>query len=142
MAAYALRVKQISGATLHMNLDRYIEVNWVAGGREYPDLDCYGLVLDVRENLGLEPWPEFDGVLRENEGLDKTAKVFTATLERCEPEPGAVVLVYRAGIVDHVAVVVQDGPQLGVIECNPNVNVVLSPLARFKRKHPKLEFWK
>ncbi|EIC82011.1 hypothetical protein [Serratia sp. M24T3] len=125
-----------------MNLDKYQSVRYVEAGRNYPHLDCYGLVLEVRRDLGLKAWPEYDGVTHQDRGVEIHARELTTLLEKCEPMPGALILVIRRGIVDHVAVVIRDGPLLCVAECNPGSNVTVQPLGRFMRKNTKLEFWK
>lgn len=124
-----------------MNFDKYQSVQYTEAGRNFPLLDCYGLVLEIRRDLGLEAWPEYDGVTHQDNGVAVHVKKLTSQLVPCDPLPGAIVLVTRRGVVDHVAVVVKDGPLLCVAECNPGSNVVIQPLGRFMRKNTKLEFW-
>jgi hypothetical protein len=44
------------------NPDKYLSVVWQKGGRVYPALDCFGIVNEVRKDLGLPLWPDFSGV--------------------------------------------------------------------------------
>ena len=94
------------------NQDKYLSVTWLKGGRAYPELDCFGIVNEVRRDLGLHEWPDFAGVY-------------------C----------YSGSTVTHVAVVVDINEQLYVVECNPKTNVTILPLPRFMRRFVKVEFW-
>ena len=44
------------------NPDKYLSVAWLKGGRVYLQLDCFGIVNEIRADLGLTLWPEFAGV--------------------------------------------------------------------------------
>ncbi|MCB4843331.1 nitrite transporter, partial [Providencia rettgeri] len=62
------------------NIDKYRSVTWQKGGRAYPHLDCYGIVHEIRQDLGLPNWPVFEGVTKDNNGLDKEAKLLAKTV--------------------------------------------------------------
>lgn len=112
------------------------------GGRVYPDLDCFGIVNEVRKDLGLPLWPDFSGVTKDDGGLDREAVKLMRSLEECEPCVGAGVACYSGSTVTHVGVVVDINGQLHVAECNPGINVTFLPVVRFKRRFVKVEFWK
>lgn len=122
--------------------EKYKTVRWLAGGRTYPDLDCFGIVNEIRRDLNMDPWPDFAGVTKERNGLDKEAKKFVLSLERCEPCVGAGVACYSGSMVTHVAIIVMVDNQLQVAECNPGSGVSFMPLSRFIRRFVKVEFWK
>ncbi len=48
-----------------LNIDKYLTVRWQMGGRAFPVLDCYGIVHEVRRDLGLPEWPAFEAVIKE-----------------------------------------------------------------------------
>ncbi|MBL1816422.1 nitrite transporter, partial [Klebsiella pneumoniae] len=48
-----------------LNIDKYLTVRWQMGGRTFPVLDCYGIVHEVRRDLGLPEWPAFEAVIKE-----------------------------------------------------------------------------
>ncbi|WP_058911868.1 hypothetical protein [Entomohabitans teleogrylli] len=121
--------------------DKYRSVVWLKGGRTYPELDCFGVVNEVRRDLGLPEWPDFAGVTKDGDGLNREARKMMLSLNQCEPCEGAGVACYSGSAVTHVAVVVSIGNQLHVAECNPKSNVTFLPLARFKRRFVKVEFW-
>ncbi len=76
------------------NPDKYRSVTWLKGGRVYPQLDCFGIVNEIRRDLNLPVWPDFAGVTKDDGGLDREARRMMLTLERCEPCEGAGVACY------------------------------------------------
>ncbi|KDF23579.1 hypothetical protein AF48_01888 [Klebsiella aerogenes MGH 62] len=87
--------------------DKYLSVTWLKGGRVYPQLDCFGIVNEIRRDLGLPEWPDFAGVTKDGGGLDKEARKLMLKLERCEPCVGAGVACYSGTMVTHVGIVVE-----------------------------------
>lgn len=124
------------------NPDKYLSVKWLKGGRVYPQLDCFGIVNEIRRDLSLSEWPDFAGVTKDDNGLDREARGLMRQLERCEPCEGAGVACYSGSTVTHVGIVVDIGGILHVAECNPRSNVTILPLSRFTRRFVKTEFWK
>ncbi|MEN0582262.1 nitrite transporter [Phytobacter palmae] len=123
------------------NIDKYLTVKWRMGGRVYPILDCYGIVHEVRKDLGLPAWPVFEGVIKEGDSMDATARGVIRDATRCGPEHGAVAACYKGGMISHVGIVVLLDGQLQVIESNPRNNVTILPLARFERRYVKVEYY-
>ncbi|VVK77850.1 Uncharacterised protein [Klebsiella variicola] len=123
------------------NPDKYRSVKWQKGGRAYPLLDCFGIVNEIRSDLGLPEWPDFAGVTKDGGGLDREARKLMLSLKRCDPCEGAGVACYSGSTVSHVGIVVMLDNQLQVAECNPETNVTFLPLPRFKRRFVKVEFW-
>lgn len=123
------------------NINKYRSVTWLKGGRAYPQLDCFGIVNEIRRDLGLEPWPEFSGVTKDDNGLDREARGLMIDLKRCEPVPGAGIACYSGSLVTHVAIVVEIDGALHAAECNPRTNVTLLPLARFARRFIRVEYY-
>ncbi|CAM3408206.1 nitrite transporter [Rouxiella silvae] len=123
------------------NPDKYLSVTWLKGGRSYPELDCYGVITEIRRDLGLPAWPDFAGVTKDGDGLDKEARGFMQDLTACTPHEGAGVACYAGSLVTHVGIVVLLNGELFVAECNPKSNVTFLPLVRFQRRFIKVEFW-
>ena len=123
------------------NPDKYRSVKWQKGGRAYPLLDCFGIVNEIRSDLGLPEWPDFAGVTKDGGGLHREARKLMLSLKRCDPCEGAGVACYSGSTVSHVGIVVMLDNQLQVAECNPGTNVTFLPLPRFKRRFVKVEFW-
>jgi len=93
------------------NPDKYRSVEWQKGGRAYPALDCFGIVNEIRRDLGLAPWPDFAGVTKDDNGLDREARGLMTGLSRC------------------------------AAECNPRTNVTFLPLSRFARRFVRVEYY-
>lgn len=124
-----------------MDLDRFRDVRWVQGGRQWPELDCYGVVNEVRRALGLAEWPEYSGVTREDDGLARAAGAIAARQAPCSADAGAVAFCYEGSAVAHVAVLVMQDGRLHALECNPGRNVTILPLARLLRRFVRVEFY-
>ncbi|MDP1003305.1 nitrite transporter [Klebsiella pneumoniae] len=123
------------------NPDKYRSVKWQKGGRAYPLLDCFGIVNEIRSDLGLPEWPDFAGVTKDGGGLDREARKLMLSLKRCDPCEGAGVACYSGSTVSHVGIVVMLDNQLQVAECNPGSGVTFLPLARVIRRFNRVEFW-
>jgi len=124
------------------NQDKYLSVTWLKGGRVYPELDCFGVVNEIRRDLGKPMWPDFAGVTKDGKGLDREARKLMLKLEKCDPEPGAGVACYTGSTVTHVGVVVEMGGSLYVAECNAGSNVTFLPVKNFCQRYVKVEFWR
>ena len=123
------------------DLTKYLDGIWVEGGRSWPEIDCYGLVLEVRRDMSLPSWPEW-GEARQGDSMQAAGEEFASQHERCRPEPGAVALCYRGSMLTHVGVVVEVDGLLQVLECNAGSNVRLTPLPRFVRRFVRVEFYR
>ncbi|HHY3008882.1 COG2116: Formate/nitrite family of transporters [Enterobacter ludwigii] len=123
------------------NPDKYRSVTWLKGGRVYPELDCFGIVNEIRRDLDLPLWPEFSGVTKDDNGLDREARGLMSELTKCEPTPGAGIACYSGGMVTHVGIVVDISGSLYAAECNPKSNVTFLPLSRFERRFVKVEYY-
>ena len=125
-----------------INMDKYLAGRYVEGARAWPEVDCYGVVLEVRRDLGLAEWPEWAGVTKAGGGLHENGSAYARQVERCEPESGAVAVCYSGTVMTHVAVVVEHAGLLHVLECNPRRNVTCLPLHRFERRFIRVEYYR
>lgn len=121
--------------------DKYLSVTWLKGGRTYPELDCFGIVNEIRRDLNLPAWPDFIGVTKDDDGLTQSARSFIPSLMPCTPQPGAGIACYSGSLVTHVAIVVSIGGMLHAAECNPHSGVRFMPLSRFERLFVKVEYY-
>ncbi|OHY63780.1 nitrite transporter [Pluralibacter gergoviae] len=124
-----------------LNTEKYRSVRWLKGGRVHPELDCFGVVNEIRGDLGLPLYPDFAGVTKDGGGLDRSAKEYIQKMIKCSPEPGALALCFSGSVVTHVGIVIVLDDCLKVAECNPGINVTFVDLARFIRRFSRVEFW-
>lgn len=142
MASASIHVSLCAGDPLVMiNLFKYREIVWFDGGRDFPYLDCYGLVLEFRKDLGLPTWPDYRGVTKHRNQFDQEAREFIRTRRKTEPESGAMGLVTRAGVINHAVVCFEFAGLLYVAECNPVSNMTISTVSDFMRKNKNTEWW-
>lgn len=118
------------------------EAVWLEGGRDWPNVDCYGIGLHVRKLRGLADWPRFDNVTRDAEGLHNFGQAFVAGMERCEPCEDAVACCYTASLMRHVGFVIATVNGLMVVECNPKTHVTITPVRRFERRFSRVEYFR
>lgn len=127
--------------------DKYFSATYQDGGRgevvggKYL-LDCWGLVLAIREEvLGLAPLPEFGPIDRHH--LRESAKAYDqyADLMPAGPaKPGAIAAVLHGGLCTHVGVVVLIDRELRVFEINPVGGVCNMRLIDFERAYPRVKY--
>ncbi|MEG0860267.1 MAG: nitrite transporter [Pseudomonas sp.] len=126
-----------------MNTDKYTFGIYVEGGRLWPHVDCYGLVLEVRRDLGLPAWPEWAEMRKADGGFARACdEMIQRAVSPCKPGHGAVAAGYRGQVQDHVAIVLEVAGALEVLEINPKRNVSLTPLRRFERRFARVEYYR
>lgn len=123
-------------------MDKYLQGRWVEGGRDWPLVDCYGLVLEVRRDFGFPDWPEWGHARRGDGSMHEVGSEFVRTLEPCEPAPGVLVACYTGSLMTHVAVVVDDNGILSGLEINEGTGVTCRPLRRLHRLFVKVEYYR
>lgn len=117
------------------NPDKYLTVRWQMGGRVYPVLDCYGLVHEVRKDLGLPKWPDFSGVISEGDAMHKIVTSFQSNVVECMPCLGAVAVCYKAEMAVHLGIVVTVDGELRVMESQIRTNATLLSIGRFESRY-------
>jgi len=117
------------------NPDKYLTVKWQMGGRLFPILDCYGLVHEVRKDLGLDEWPDFNGVVSDDGGMNREAQLFRNRVTETGPCEGAVAACFNHQLVVHLAIVINIGGQLMVMESQKGTNVTIMEIQRFERRY-------
>jgi len=126
-----------------IELEKYLKVPYLTGGRTMEGLDCWGLVLLIRAEMGLMSMPDFGAVTRET--VHRMQKAFTDgayLLDRGEPVAGAIAAVFKGSVFVHVGLVVEIEGRLAVIETNPSGGVRWSFLTRFLSKYYKVVFYR
>jgi len=102
-----------------IDIEKYLRVPYVDEGRSGAALDCWGLMLAVRAELGCAPLPSLTGVTRHTvHAMGHEYQAISSMLEQCEPEAGAIAAVFKGKAFVHVGVVVEIDGRLGVLETN------------------------
>jgi len=124
-------------------------INWyldnavyVDGGRGPILFDCWGLTRIVRaEHLGKRLLPSY-GHLRNTKPRQFTRAYGAESklMEECAAEHGAIAAVMIGSICVHVALVIQIGDQLRVLEINPQRGARFLPLSQWQRDHVRVTF--
>lgn len=128
-----------------IDVEKYLFVPYLNGGRTMAGLDCWGLTLLVRKELGA---PALDGA----SGLDRGTPVGMQRLYShlisgplCEVEDlkaGDIAAVFRAGILVHVAVALEIDGRIALLETNPSSGVRWMFLDRFLQTYYKVAFYR
>ena len=126
-----------------MNLiDKYLPVPYLKEGRTLAGLDCWGLVLAIRAELGLPGLPEIGAVSRDTvQAMQHAFADITYLLDRGEPRVGSMAAVFRGKVFIHVGLVLEIEGRLAVIETNPLGGVRWSFLPRFLDLYYKVVFY-
>lgn len=103
-----------------IDVERYLAVPYVDGGRTMQGGDCWFFVLSVRADLGLPPLPPLHSTTRHTPlAMAHEYEQVSGTLEQCEPQVGAVAAVFRGRLMVHVGIVLEIDGRLAVLETNP-----------------------
>lgn len=108
----------------------------------WPNVDCYGLVLEVRRDLGLPEWPEWENIRAGDGTMIEVAGKWFPTLMPCKPEEGALIAMYQGSEMRHVGVVVRCEGSLEAMEITIKQKVICLPLHRLKRRFVRVEYYK
>jgi len=123
-------------------MNQYLRVPYVDGGRTMAGLDCWGLALRVRADLGLPELPADPAAIRGN-GSAIAAQFWSISesMDRGEPAPGALAAVFKGSLFVHVGVVVQADGRLWVMETNPDVGFMMRRVSDFIAAYYKVIFY-
>lgn len=124
-----------------MWLDKYLSANYLDGGRELPDIDCWGLVRLARHELGWLLLPSFGNVRHTMpRQFTEACREQAELMELCQPEPGAVAAVFRGQVCIHVGLVIEIDGRLAVLEINPKIGCRWIRVADFEKAYPRVTY--
>jgi hypothetical protein len=118
-------------------INTYLSCRYEDGARGPERYDCWGLVREARHlHLGRRLLPSW-GHVRNTDPREFTRayRAEAVHMEVCQPEHGAIAAVMRGHICIHVALVVEAGGRLKVLEINPARGARCLPLSQWKRDH-------
>jgi hypothetical protein len=128
-----------------IEVEKYLFVPYVKGGREPNGFDCWGLVLLVRAEMGLPALAGPSDANRDNPvAMQRLYKqVSEQSLEKCaDLRPGDIAAVFRASVMVHVAVAVEIDGRIALLETNPGSGVRWMFLDRFLQTYYKVAFYR
>jgi hypothetical protein len=123
---------------------QYLLAEYEDGARGPHKFDCWGLVREVRHvHCGKRLLPSW-GHLRNTQPKEFTQayREESGRMDECLPEPGAVAAVFRGLICIHVAVVVDLGEGLRVLEINPKRGARLMRVSDFEAQYLKVRYYR
>lgn len=105
-------------------------------------LDCWGLALFVRRDLGLPELPDDPEAIRGN-GRAVSAQFagISESMQKGEPRSGSLAAVFKGALFVHVGVVIFADGRLWVAETNPGVGVMMRRLSDFVASYYKVIFY-
>lgn len=128
-----------------IDVEKYLFKPYVKGGRAFDGFDCWGLVLLVREELGLPPLDADSEANKDNPlAMQRLYRqIVSGPLElTAEVRPGTVAAVFRAQVLVHVAVAVEIDGRMALLETNPGSGVRWLYLDRFRQTYYKAAFYR
>lgn len=124
-------------------IEKYLSIPYVDGGRSMEGLDCYGLLIRIREELGLTAPPDVGSITRHNVvGMQHRYSETVGQLEECQPEVGSIAGVFRNKALIHVGVVVSIDGRLSVLETNPKSGPRWLRVREFQDQYAKVIFYR
>lgn len=127
-----------------IDIHSYLKVPYTIGGRSMTGLDCWGLVLQIRRDLGLPELAECSEAVRGNplemqrrfkevsDGLEETAGI----------DVGTIAAVFKSHVIVHVALALEIEGRLAFIETNPAGGVRWMWADRFLKTYYKVKFYR
>lgn len=126
-----------------IDLNQYLLAPYLDGGRTLQGLDCWGLLLLVREDLGCRPLPSIGAITRrEPAGMQHCYARTLSVVEECNPEAGAVAAVFRGKALVHVGVVLEIDGRLAVLETNPKTGARWLRVRPFESQYAKVIYYR
>ena len=126
-------------------IDHYLHATYQDGARGPDRYDCWGLVREVRHVIyGKRLLPSW-GDVRNTQPAEFTRayRAEAAAMEECAPEVGAIAACFRGSLCLHVAVVVDLGEGLRVLEIrNAKTSARLLRLTDFERHYARVIYYR
>lgn len=112
-------------------------IKYVDGGRHYPELDCLGIAIYIRELLGKRVTGLESGDL--NDDPDDLA--FLSGIRKSAPEDGSVAVCYAKGSMTHVGVCLTLESIMQVVEITSKRGIMITPMRNFERRFQKVDYY-
>ena len=124
-------------------ITRWLSTTYLDGGRDYPAVDCWGLVRVARVDLGYPELPAWGPVKATHKKSmtrlfgDAIPDLMTET----SPKHGAVAFCFHGSVCAHVGVVVIIDGRLAVVDTNSSTGPRWMWLADFERNFTRVVYY-
>lgn len=126
-----------------INYRRYRTWMYLDGGRGPVFIDCWGLVREVRHDLGY-PWlPSFSECRHTDlRGFTRAYEQQAAQMQVGEPAEGAIAAAFSGRLCVHVGIVVSIDGRLLVLDINPGRGVGTEALSDFEARYGEVLYYR
>lgn len=126
-----------------INFRRYRTWQYEDGARGPERIDCWGLVREVRHDLGYEWLPSFAECRHTDlRGFTRAYEQQAAKMQPGEPGEGSIAAAFRGRICVHVGIVVGIEGRLQVLDINPGRGVGVEPLPDFEARYAEVIYYR
>jgi hypothetical protein len=126
-------------------LSHYLFARYVDGARgDSGAYDCWGLVREVRHKIYGKRLLPSCGAIRKTmpREFTKAYEAEAASMEVCEPEPGAIAAVFTGRLMLHVGVVVELEGRLAVLDINEKSGARWQRIPAFEAPFSKVVYYR
>lgn len=122
---------------------KYRKYLYEDGGRGPLGIDCWGLVRQVRHDLGY-PWlPSFEGCRHTDpRGFTRAYEKQAAQMEAGLVQAASIAAAFRGRICVHVGIVVNIDSRLMVLDIDSGRGVECSPVPEFEAKYGEVLYYR
>jgi len=124
-------------------ITRWLSTTYLDGGRDYPAVDCWGLVRVARMDLGYPELPAW-GPVKATHKKSMTRlyeREIPSLLSPCEPQHGAVAFCFHGSVCAHAGLVVMIEGRLAAVDINSETGARWQWLTNFERNFTRVEYY-
>lgn len=122
---------------------RYRRWVYEDGARGPVKIDCWGLVREVRHDMGYAWLPSFSECRNTDpRGFTRAYEQQAQEMQTGAPEPAAIAAAFRGRICVHVGIVVPIDGQLKVLDINPGRGVGVEALSDFEARFAEVLYYR
>lgn len=126
-----------------INFRRYRRWQYEDGARGPVFIDCWGLVREVRHDLGY-PWLPSFAECRNTDprGFTRAYEQQAKSMQAGDAEQGSIAAAFRGRICIHVGIVVAIDDRLMVLDINPGRGVGVESLPDFEARYAEVLYYR
>lgn len=121
---------------------RWLSTTYQDGGREFPLVDCWGLVRVARADLGYPELPAWGAIAAtDKRGMTKAYGASVGDWEQVPAQHGAIAFCFRGSLCIHVGIVVAVDGRLAVVDTNSSTGPRWMWLTDFERNFSRVVYY-